>query len=386
MEIRHLIRIFVEKWWLVVPTFLITVGATVAFTFTRPAVYESTSTYIVKTTNAIGNDVLSALSILSRQTEIAETYVQAAQSRKIQDQAIAALSLDARQQADVELEGRLVPGTNLLQLAVQATDRQLATDYCNAVGTALVSYANGLYPSFKLTTLDAAMPPDKAVSPNVPLNLALGIAIGLVLGAGVAIVAETVTPSSWRQPEFDLLDKESSAYSGAFFLLRLRQEISRARRTGSHVAIALINVNHTGILDSIDPRSRRSALRRLAGLLDSHLRSEDLSARLEADTFALLLPDSSEGEAISMVEALRGRISAPAVGGPGGDAIRVNPAAGVAEFHREPLTAEALLDRARRALRDAETVPAGTTQHYSILAAEPAASRRSGAPRSTPEG
>lgn len=370
MELRSLIRVFAEKWWLVVPTFMVAFGATALLTLTQPAVYQSSSTYVVKVTSTAGQDILSALGLLSRQTEIAETYAQVAQSRAIREAAIAALKLDAGQQNDVGLESRLVAGSNLLQLSVTSTDKKLAQSYCTAVGDALVTYANKLYPSFVLVDLDPAALPDRPVSPNIPLNLGLGLLVALLLAGGVGYVAAVLAPTARPKTQIEMLDRESSAYSGAFFMLRLRQEMSRVRRTNSPLSIALLNVNHSGVLDRADVRVRREALGKLAGFLDAHLRIEDLSGRLEGDTFAILLADTTEADAMEMVESLRGRMALPAIGAdPSGQALRASPAAGVVEYDGQPITVAELIEQARQALRDAEAVPAGKTQSFSGLSA-----------------
>ncbi len=269
------------------------------------------------------------------------------------------------QQVDVALESRLIAGSNLLQLSVTATDPDLAQDYNTAVGAALVEYANELYPSFELVPLDSASAPGRPISPNIPLNLALGFLVAFLLAAGVGYLAAILTPPARPKAQIALLDADSTAYSSAFFMLRLRQEMSRVRRTNSPLSIALVNVNHSGVLDRADVRVRREALARLAGLLDAHLRIEDLSARLEGDTFALLLTDTSEAEAMEMVEGLRGRLALPSIGAdPSGQALRASPAAGVVEYRGAATTVGELVERARRALLDAEAVPAGKTQSF----------------------
>lgn len=368
MELRSLIRVFVEKWWLVVPAFLMTFGSAAVLTLSQPAVYESNSTYVVKVTSVVGGEVLSALGLLSRQPEIAETYAQAAESRAIRQAAIAALSLTAREQDDVRLTSGLVAGSNLLQLSATSTNPKLAQAYNTAVGAALVEFADALYPSFELVTLDTAGAPDRPVSPNVPLYLGLGLVVAVLLAGGVGYVATILSPQTRPKRQIEMLDRESSAYSGAFFMLRLRQEMSRVRRTNSPLCIALVNVNHSGVLDRADVRVRREALARLAGMLDAHLRIEDLSARLEDDTFAIMLADTNEADAMEMVEGIRGRMALPAIGAdPSGEALRATPAASVIEYGGEPMTVADLIDRAHRTLRDAEAVPAGKTQSFSGL-------------------
>lgn len=376
MELRSLIRVLVEKWWLVVPAFVMTFGSAAVLTLSQPSIYQSNSTYVVTVTSVAGQDVLSALGLLSRQTEIAETYAQAAESRAIRQAAIAALGLTARQQDDVQLDSRLVAGSNLLLLSVTSTNQRLAQSYNTAVGAALVEFADGLYPSFELVTLDTAGASGRPVSPNIPVNLGIGLVVAIVLAGGVGYAATIISPATRPRAQIEMLDRESSAYSGAFFQLRLRQEMSRVRRTNSPLCIALVNVNHSGMLDRADVRVRREALARLAGMLDAHLRIEDVSARLEDDTFALLLADTNEADAMQMVEGIRGRMALPAIGvDPAGEALRATPAASVIEYGGEPMTVAELIERARRTLRDAEAVPAGKTQSFSGLSVSPAAPR-----------
>ena len=93
MEIRHLLRV--------------STGAVVAgssclhhrrrqcsgVTLVQPQRYESDSTYVVRVTSGVGEDVLNALGVLGRQTDIAETYAQIGASRTLRQQAAEDLGL-----------------------------------------------------------------------------------------------------------------------------------------------------------------------------------------------------------------------------------------------------------------------------------------------------
>ena len=368
MEVRSLIRILLRRWWIVVPVAAITFGSVLVYTFAQRPVYESSSTLLVTPSGALEDDVLSALATISRQPEIAETYAQIANSRTIRVTAQESLDLNTQQSNDVRLESRLIPGTNVLELAVRSTDAALAQAYCDAVRVALVDYAGQLQGTFDLETLDEASATQNPVSPNIPINAAIGAAIAAILGLGLALTAELLTPGRQVAPSVEMVDPESQAYSRPFFLLRMQQEMSRTRRSGATLSIALMNVNHGGVLVETSPRSQRDALRRLAGLLTGHVRAEHVVARVEPHVFGILLPDTTEEEAVTMIEATRRRIAVPAVGvESGGDVIHVQPAAGIVQFNRETLSADDLLDRARRALSDAESVPVGATQGFSTL-------------------
>jgi diguanylate cyclase (GGDEF)-like protein len=368
MELRSLLRILLRRWWLALPVAAIVFGSSLVFTFAQRPVYESTSTLLVTPSGSLGDDVLSALATISRQPEIAETYAQIATSRTIRVSAQTALDLTERQAGDVRLQTRLIPGTNVLELAVRSTDATLAQAYCDAVRQALVDYTGQLEGTFDLETLDEASSTQTPVEPNVPVNAALGAAVAVLLGLGLAFTAELLAPGPRSRPSVAMVDADSQAYSRPFFLLRLQQEMSRTRRSGAALSVALVNVNHGGVLSDTSPRAQRNVLRQLAGLLTAHVRAEDIVARIDTHVFGILLPDTSEAEAVTMIEAIRRRIAVPAVGlESGGDAIHVQPAAGIVEFSREGFSAEELLERARRALRDAETIPVGKTQSFSAL-------------------
>ncbi len=371
MEFRYLIRLLLSKWWLVIPTFVVAVAATVIFTLAQSPVYESSSTYVVKVPSVGPDDPLNALGILSRQTEIAETYAQAGSSRTLQKQAADRLNLTDEQRADVDVESKIIPGTNLLELSVSSTSKDLALAFNTAIGDQLVAYANALYASFELAELDAPLVKDTPVAPNVPLNLALGVVAGAVLAVGLGLAAGLIAPSEPRPASFELLDRESSAFTAKYLLMRIGQEVSRTHRTNAPLSLAVINVNHTGVLESVGGSARAEALRRLASLLSSHVRPEDVVARVDTFVFGILMPDTKESDATAMIEGARSRIAVPAVGvGAAGGPLRVTPAAGVVEVSGERIGAEELLDRALQALKDAEGAPAGRTQTFSTLAAQ----------------
>ena len=237
--------------------------------------------------------------------------------------------------------------------------------YATEAANALTDYVGNLTKAFELLTIDPAPPSDKPVAPNVPLNMAVGVAAGLVLALGVAVVLHLLSPTPRMRPRMDIVDPETWSYSYPFFLFRLRQEMSRARRVGTPLAVAMINVNHRESLDNVSPHGRAEALVRVSILFDTHLRMEDTAARLDAMTFALLLPDTAEADAVRMIEALRARIASAVLGiTEHREPMRANPAAGVVEYRGDAVSEQELLERARRALQGAETTPTGRTEAF----------------------
>jgi diguanylate cyclase (GGDEF)-like protein len=366
MELRSLLQILVARWWLILPTFLITLGIAGVLALSQDPSYEAGTSLIVTPAADVADETLSALAVISRQTEITDTYAQIASSRLIQRTAADELALTGDERRDVQITSRLITGTTLLSVTATSTDPGLAAEYANAVSGALVAFVDDRYEVFDVSVVDQASIPQTPVSPNVPLTLGLGAVAGLLLGTGLAVVAALVRPPS-RAPLRDVLDPETWMFNEPFLVYRLRQEMSRTRRSTKSLALALVDVNHREALDGLMPRSRSEALRRIAALFDSHLRAEDVIARIGPSTFGILMPDTSEDQAVGMLQAMRTRITAPALGAVNGAPTHANPAAGVVEYRDGNLTDGQLLQQARLALHAAEAGPVGRTEPFSSV-------------------
>lgn len=193
MELRTYLGILWRKWWVVLPAFLSTIVATAVLTFTQTPVYRTTATFVVapkKLSFENTDSFVDGLSILSRNTEIASTYVEVAKSRKIKQEAAAGLNLSASETSSLSVDSRLLAGTVVIELTVEGKDPVLAQVFAATIGDQTTLYMQGLYEAYEFRPLDAPSLPRSPVKPNKKLNLALGAISGLALGAGLAFLAE----------------------------------------------------------------------------------------------------------------------------------------------------------------------------------------------------
>lgn len=362
MELRAYLHILWSKWWIVLLTLLITYTATLIFTYQQVPIYQSNATFVVKLSPSFSSDkdLAAAVDILSRRTEIGTTFTQVADSRLIKRLAATELGLSGAQRNDVSITSELLPGTNVLKIAIQSTDPVLARNMANAVGANTIAYVQDLYETYKLEPLDQASLPDEPISPNKPLNLALGGVMGLVLGAGFALLAAYLQAPATQPAGLNILDHETEVYTRRYLDLRLRQEISRARRINAQFSLALLNVDRQRMLAGAPPQIQREALRRAALLIVTDLRDEDVIARFDDTTFAVLLLDTAPEAAAETIRQLQTKLMTTPLDLSQRDlTLNLQVIVGYADYQPGSMEAEELVASASSALKAAETDASG---------------------------
>jgi diguanylate cyclase (GGDEF)-like protein len=371
MELRGYLRILLRKWWIVLSTLLITLTADVVFTLTQIPVYETTATFIVTPNTSFEGvrDFVSGLETLSRRTEIGTTYAEVVSSRTIQKQVAAELDLSLDQSRSLSVEGMLRAGTNVLQITVQGSDPVLVRDFADMVGIKSIAYVRDLYEAYDLIPLDPATLPGSPIRPNKVLNIALGAVFGLALGLGLAILSEYLQTPLEGAATLGIFDEESGAYNRRYFTQRLGEEMSRAKRNMYPLSLALMNVDQLDVVrTSIPPQARSEALHKVVAFVRQYLRQEDVVARLDETTFAVLLPDVPEEEAKATIEKLQTRMAwTPFEVEKTGVKLSLSGAAGVASYQFNGTEQGEFLKQASLALQQAEAAGYGKVALFSEL-------------------
>lgn len=313
MELKIYFNAIKRYWWMIAIAFVVTLSATWFFVSGETPVYEARATYVMRPRASIvvEEDVVRAVETLSRRIEINTTYAEIASSRFIRNQAIERLGLSETEREGLSVSGRVIAGTNVMEITASGPEPEILPEFANAVGVETILYVRNLYDVFELEPLDAATTPRNPVYPQTTLILALGAVVGLGLGVGLVILVEYLKGPTSPSDQIVLVEEESGLYSRDFFLFRMQEELNRSRRYKYPLALAIIRFSSVVFDDRMLPNPAYSrTLRRLREIMRRTFYQEDLIGRIDENTFAILMLDANTKDTtqslVSLYESLVG--------------------------------------------------------------------------------
>ena len=152
----------------------------------------------------------------------------------------------------------------------------------------------------------------------------------VLIGAGVMGTAVALRGHQWRH--LSGKDALTGIANRAWFEERLEEEMSRARRSGQPLSLAIVDLDGFRELNAAHGHAGGDvALQTVARRLRQSIRKSDLAARLGGDEFVLVFPDTEVGQAVLKLESLRQEIAGLQVHA-GRASFRVTMSVGVASF------------------------------------------------------
>ena len=155
----------------------------------------------------------------------------------------------------------------------------------------------------------------------------------------------------------------------------LKHELQRARRTGTPLAFALLDLDHfKRVNDQHGHRSGDAVLKAFANTVRARLRASDAFGRTGGEEFGLVLPGTDLAGARWLLETIRREVEAIAVPSDSGQPVRVTVSAGVAMADQgAALAADRLYGRADQALYEAKRAGRNRVEAFGSTAGASAA-------------
>ncbi len=133
----------------------------------------------------------------------------------------------------------------------------------------------------------------------------------------------------------------------------VNREVSKVRRTGTPLAVAMLDIDHFKKLnDRLGHAAGDAALRHLAVVAREVLRPQDTVARYGGEEFVVLLPDTVLERGVDAIRRLASELAKRAFSS-GGEPVRITFSAGVAQLGEKEGGMDAI-DRADAAMYQAK--------------------------------
>ena len=165
-------------------------------------------------------------------------------------------------------------------------------------------------------------------------------------------ISQDSVEASYHEEIYQLAthDALTELYNRRHFIEMADKEIARAMRHQRPLSLCIVDVDlFKPVNDRYGHISGDEVLRRIAGLLRGHARSDDLAARIGGEEFALLLSECDANAATVFAERLREAVAAAAFV-LGGEPQRITISIGIAELAPERDDRAALMAAADAAL------------------------------------
>lgn len=148
-----------------------------------------------------------------------------------------------------------------------------------------------------------------------------------------------------------ITDGLTAVYNRRYFQRQLESELRRAPRYAYPTSLILLDVDHfKAFNDGNGHLLGDQVLRSVAQILKDSVRETDVVARYGGEEFAVILPETGADVALVVAERIRSKIKAHPFMGKGQKPARVTASLGIASHVSSEITADALIDRADKAL------------------------------------
>ena len=168
----------------------------------------------------------------------------------------------------------------------------------------------------------------------------------MVVLAGAGVISAAVAHRGRRWRYLSGTDALTGLANRSWFEERLEEEMSRARRHGESLAIAVADLDNFREMNSAHGHAGGDvALQSVARRLRQSIRKSDLAARLGGDEFVLAFPASDAAQAVARLDGLRQEIAGMSLH-IGRVELKVTMSVGVASWPEDGATFEEVLAKA----------------------------------------
>jgi diguanylate cyclase (GGDEF)-like protein len=314
MELREYIQIIFKHLRLIIIFTVAAFAVTMAVSYNQTPIYQSESSYVVGidcTRTASNEDCIYALDALTGRPRIFVTYCDIMKSRSVFQQAFALIGMDLSNPAfaeaaeDYTVECSPLPESQFILLVVQGTTPLIVEELNRAIGLMGINkIQNGNFGVFPLSLVDDVLFDDSPVSPNHLFNGVLGLALGLMVSVTLVLLLDYLRTPQEKLENISIYDPRINVYNSRYLQRRLNEEIQRSRMQHRLLAIALVHLTPDENFVLLAEDDQELLLRKAAERMKNVLRETDILAYRGNNTFGVMMPETSESDALMIFKKL----------------------------------------------------------------------------------
>ena len=190
ISVGEILQSLKKRWRLIfICTMAVTIAVTAFTIFLINPKYETTTKLFVGKEQ--GAEEGYSNSDVQMYRQLMETYAQVIKTRDIAKAAISKENLNLEVKAILaNLSVVTLTDTQILQIKYESENPEEALRVINLVKDEFMKVAVELVPNGNIQVLEEAVFPERAVSPNKKMNIAIGLILGFMVGMGLAFLLE----------------------------------------------------------------------------------------------------------------------------------------------------------------------------------------------------
>ena len=154
-----------------------------------------------------------------------------------------------------------------------------------------------------------------------------------------------------RTEELTIIDELTETYNYRFFVQKLEEEKRRALRYNLPLSLVMVDIDHfKKFNDSYGHEVGNIVLRNLSSIIKKCIRDVDFFVRYGGEEFAVILPQTASGEALTIGERIRSQVEKTAIDVQGAGRLKITVSVGVSSFPENGKSHEELVSVADQAL------------------------------------
>lgn len=202
LDLKDLVITLGKRWYIIVGITLIATIASIVISFfvIKPTYESRTSIFIGKDLSQENSEYTS--NDIAMYQKLIKTYATIAKTEDVVSEAIAIGNFDLTTAEYLEaITVTPQADTQILDITVKSGDPIIAQQMVEALSEAFFQKAAEVYPNGNISILDTPKVPEKPVSPNKKLNVAIAFLLGGMVSVGIVFLMEYMDSTVKREEE-----------------------------------------------------------------------------------------------------------------------------------------------------------------------------------------